>query len=334
MTEKKNLAYFVRRVLKDHTDREQTLTKNKIAEYLLLEYGRRCDLRSISSALDWLIKIGEPIKFRTVNYNGKEKKTDWHLVSSVDSEAQALTALSLITSQYVSSDEAKKISSSLSGNTPQLNILKNENGINDSKTVLESLFAINNAISDNYMLLFSFFDYTTDGRKHFNELNGQVREYLVKPIKVIASYGTIYLFCELGDTQIYRFFPIHRLTNLRNANIKFELYADIPIPIPSSKLEAEWMFTVQKEKAVLRLKTERVGEFTERFSGDYKVLCSYASLSEIEVITDLRALKGLILSFGADIEALSPTKFRRAIANELRGAAVKYSEIRRLHGSK
>jgi hypothetical protein len=74
MSEKKNLAYFVHRVLKEHTDNENTLTKNKIAEYLFLEYGRKCDLRSISAALDWLIKNGLPIKYRAIKYKGKEKK--------------------------------------------------------------------------------------------------------------------------------------------------------------------------------------------------------------------------------------------------------------------
>ena len=334
MSEKKNLAYFVRRVLEDHTDCENTLTKNKIAEYLLLEYGRRCDLRSISAALDWLIKIGLPIKYRSINYKGKEKKTDWQILSSQDSENSMLTILSFITSRYISEDEAKKIFCSFFDNTPELNIIKNENGIYDSKEILKSLFAINNAINDNNMLLFSIFDFVADNRKHFNELNGQVREYLVKPIKVIASYGILYLFCELGDTQIYRFFPIHRLTNLRSANIKFELYTDTSIPIPSSKLEAEWMFIGQREKAVLRIKTERLGEFTERFGGEYKVICSYAALTEVELFTDLRALKGLILSFGADIEVLSPTKLRRAVATELQAAVIKYSEIRKLRGNR
>jgi predicted DNA-binding transcriptional regulator YafY len=184
------------------------------------------------------------------------------------------------------------------------------------------------------MLLFSVLDFISDNRRHFNELNGQVREYLVKPIKIVASYGILYLFCELGDTQIYRFFPIHRLTNLRSANIKFELYFDTPIPLPCSKLESEWMFIGQKEKAVLRIKTERLGEFTEHFGGEYKVICSYAALTELELFTDLRALKGLILSFGADIEVLSPTKLRRAVATELQAAVIKYSETRRLRGTK
>jgi hypothetical protein len=300
------------------------------------EYHRTCDKRTIVSSLESLLSLGYPINFKALKGKNKLQKTDWYISPIITDTENKDLLLSIAASCFIDKNEAGSIICALS---PFIKcygefyiISKTENDNACKLSIFKSLNSINLAISENKMISFSVIDYYKNGIPHLHESDGRIQIYLVKPIEVISAYSSLLLFCELGDTGICRYFKIDRLYDVTVTTTKSLGSIVSTAPIPRNKLEASAAFISKRENATLRVSTDRLSEICEALGDEWNIVCRYGNKTEISVSADLRLLKKFILSFGAEIEVLSPTKLRRAVGTELREAASKYSEVRKLYG--
>lgn len=333
MSNKKSIPFLVLDILSAYSSSESPLSASEVGRLLKSEYGERYDARTVRNALEGLAELGYPVRFDTVG----KGKSNWFLERDLSREQTDMLLLSLYSSVYLDKENLSDLLYALSKHTVSrsavLSTVKFDKRKFDINEQIKSINVIYKAIQDSYMLNFSLINHTIDGKRVYDICEGRVRQYLVKPISVISVFGNISLFGELGDTGAYRYFPIEKINDIRITDIRFIPIGGISAPIPNCRLEAEAIAFNQSERAVVRIADSLVGEFVDKFGGECHLLCSYSGMSELEVNCDLRLLKGLILSFGGLIEALSPTKLRRSIASELQSAISKYPEMRKYKGT-
>ncbi len=335
MCQKKNLGILILDILRRYSSEANPLTKGDIAKHLLCDYGREADQRTVLSTLEQLISHDNRISFNNKKRGSKVFKHSFFLKSEIDQAMTELAALSLISSRLLKNDEIDSVLHVFPCSTDALPYVKeiqrfsrSELGVNEINNILIVIFK---AIKDNNMLNFALLDFISDEKNHFIEYENTVKRYLCAPIKVVSSYGRLWLFAELGDTGVFRYFPVDMLCDIRKTEIRFKA-GEVILPAPSCELEGERMLLSVRERVILRIKNSYLGEFSEKLGLLCKVRVRHGEYSEIEVICDINALKRHILSFGSACEVLSPTKLRRGIALELQSACTKYREIKKLKG--
>ncbi|MBO5908977.1 MAG: WYL domain-containing protein, partial [Clostridia bacterium] len=224
MSEKKNLSVIILEILKKHSSEEKRLKKSDIIRLLKEEYGRESDPRTVNSSLLSLIELGYPIGANISKRYGT--RSEWYLKKTLsDAEVNAVM-LGIKTSEYILPEEkealADKIKELFLTSSYGEKVLASQNCKSTVNNTYTLLFAIYKAIEDGYMLSFSILNYKTESRKHFEEQNRRIVQYLLKPISIVEGGGRLYLFGELADTGIYRYFPLDRIYGLKQTTIPFD----------------------------------------------------------------------------------------------------------------
>lgn len=331
MSEKKNLSLLVLKILKLYSSSLSPLSQTNICKILKDDYEITCDKRTLRSALSGICDIGFPIKSSENGFEGWYIETDF-----TPSDAKALY-LALSTSTYIDEKVGDGLKEKLSMLFKPLAVdtlsYKTKNQSIDSLNILNTLEATGKAIREHRLMSFSVKSFNENGKSRLERSDGFVKIYLVRPVEVICAYGTLFLFCELGNTQMYRFFSIEKMYDARAESIDLCPSEAFEAPLPLNYLEARSLMLAERQKAVVRINSRYLSEFTDCLGDVCEILYTNESTTELAVFTNLTALKRLILSFGSYAEAVSPTKLRRSIALELKEAISHYPEFRRLHGS-
>lgn len=336
MSEKKSLSLILLKILKAHSTETQPLTIAKISKILKEEHNRSTDPRTLKSTINTLIDCGYPIK-RNEEILKNERKNSWYYEPYISADECELLSIALDTSTYIDNKTCCKLKEKFSAvtayNFDQKNYVKAKTEHLSSEEILGYINRINSAIKGNKYISFSIITHFINKSRCFERNNLTTKIYVARPIKTIIAYGTFLVFCELGDTGIYRYFPIERMYDIQIAGEYQGCSNPINTPLPQSILEATSLTFSERQRATVRVHNSYLSEFVEQLGQDCELICKYDDKTEIAITTDLRALKHLILSFGSYAEALSPTKLRRSVALELRAACAKYPEVRKLYGS-
>lgn len=336
MNVKKDLSFDILHLLRKHSSKDKRLTKADIVKLLRSDFGIECDRRTVGSSLDSLVCRGYRISYDTKLKGERYHRTNWYIEPMLSSDEASLLLLSLeccptVTPSAQSTiEKALEYSASLPENVPKISCApKNPSLVRELYGNIKGIYE---AIKQEFMVSFSIIEYVEDSRVHFEEDLGRVKEFLVKPIGVLKCESGFYLFGELGDTGIYRYFPLSRIYALKITDVTFSTALCPCVPMPLNKLESISMRFSSREKAVFSVKRSLVGLCHELLFPLCTVKCLYGDKAEIEVLEDLNVLKGFLLSLGAECEALSPTKLRRAMGAELKAASSGYSEFRAYKG--
>ncbi len=329
MSEKKHIPLLILKILEKFSSCERTLTKAEICRLLEKEYGVNCDRRTVTGAIESLISHGYKINFQVQG----GKKSNLFLEPLLSKEEEKILSIALATSRYADKKTEQKIkdklfkvkSDDLSFKSQKISLASN-----DFIIKLDKLFS---AIQEKYMVNFSISTLIINNKHVFDTERNTVAIHLVKPLEIIFAYGRALLFCEIGDSKMYRYFPIEQLYDIQITKSKFETFEEITAPLPKSEIESKTLCFSERQRAVIRIDNCYLTEFSAELGDSCEITSRYGEKTELTAVCDLRALKRLILSYGAHAEALAPTKLRRAVAQELQAANSKYPEIRRLRGS-
>lgn len=341
MSEKKNLSFYILEILKKYTSTENRLTQNRISELLKEEYGKETDRRTVKACLESLSLLGYNVKCETLcrkdNGNGQIIKTDWYIDKLFTAEETEVLLLSLYQNSRIPKNIIQRITGKLS---PYLTDKESYDDIYTCNSdeyipVKDIISTITSAKKERKMLSFSVVDYVTGGKKYFEQnASGQIREYLVKPAKIICSASNIYLFGELADTGIYKYFSIDRLYCTVKTNIPFTTYSKTKKPaLPENKIESKKPLCGEKEKAVISIDRSCIGEVFDNFGNSAEILYFYGDNAEIAIKADFSLIKPFVLHYGSLVEVISPTRLRKSIAAELKAAESKYVTLKNLKGS-
>lgn len=330
MSEKRNVAFCILEILRNHSSADNRLSKREICDILKSKYNRECDLRTVRTALDSLLRFGYDIKYRTIERNSGNGmiRTDWYMEKLFTKEESAAIILSLKLNSSLSenriADIEKKLFHMLTDSDIFDIVTASSSKINYSVNITDTLDTVHRAIKEHLMLTFSIIEHRLN-EKISLERNclGQVKEYLFKPCGIVCYGGMANLYGEIGDTGVKRYFPIERLYMPKLTDITFTKTTK-EIPLPNNKLERKNRNACERERAVIVVKNEALGDIYDNLGANAKIISAYNGKTELEINAPLKALEGMILHLGSKAEVISPTKLRRAVALELRTAGEQY----------
>ena len=334
MEEKKPTVLMALEIIMKYSSPVHRLSKKDISSYIRRDYGVVPDRKTVSAALEHLAESSLGIGYSAVRHAGKETKTDWYRKEKISSENLKLIGYSLVCAQAAGKERigsAEKEMAEYGMEAPEWRKMTVASGGDDKiyESTVFNLELTGNAWAQRRMIRFSLLSYRrSDGKSvYFCDPAGKVIRYLVKPVSIRMKKNRPYLYGEIGDTGHFRYFPVDRMESVEISDISFES-------------QTRNVYTVSKTsekkpsgKYVILVKKEIAGEAYDSFgSQNTEVVCEYSGTCEISLTAEFREVLHFILSHGSDAELISPTKYRRIVAKELKSAYGKYLTLKKYTG--
>lgn len=199
--------------------------------------------------------------------------------------------------------------------------------LNRVKTMNESVYynidAISNAINNNKMIQFRYFEYTVSKEKHFRK-DGEY--YRVSPYALIWDDENYYLLAWDEAAQMqkhYRVDKMQKISALDTPRQGSEHFKNMDTALYAKKVFA--MFGGREETVKLRFANNLVSAVIDRFGSDIIIAPQddehFTITLDIEVSPQFRAW---LCGFGTGVEVLSPESVRKEMGNLARGLAEMY----------
>lgn len=331
---KNNLAFYILEILNIRTDEKNTLNTKNICEILRNDYGIICDQRTAKTAICSLRDLGYPIGYAETIKNGKSFKSNWFIAPTFSKSEKTAIAAAVNTSILLNDKEKSKTLKKLGIDKGDCKNLLTFTHIPhcDETELQKKIETVTEAINERKMLSFAVIEYREGASLCLFHSCNTVKRYLIKPLKLLFYPNNVFLFCELGDSGNYRYFRLSTLYDITLTKNDFFYENNIELPLPINEAECENMELSSRERAVLMIDRKNLSRLLYTLGEAAKIKTLNESSAEIEVLANFSMLKEIIMQYGSSIEVLSPTKLRRWVALELRSAAGKYGEIKRLRG--
>ena len=309
---KKSLNIMILKILEKYTDERQPLTQKRIGELLYIEYGMKCDRRSIRSNLMSLKEMGYDINLK----RGIFIRRDFE-----ESELRMLID-SVLFSKNISRGQAKRLIEKLKNLgsnqfTAKVTHIANlpELQHSDNTRVMCNLDIINDAISKNKKISFIYNSYDTDLR-----LKPRKNEpYIVSPYQMAATNGRYYLICNTDGHENIVHYRIDKMTEVKMLKIpaknKKEIAEFIGGTFNLPKHMAEHIYMFSGESVWVKFWTEKnfIDTLVDWFGKDFKILQIDGEKILINVKVNKTAMKFWAMQYGEQIEIISPEDLRFSI---------------------
>ena len=209
---KKSLNIMILKILEKYTDERRPLTQKKILELLNLEFGVKCDRRSVKANLISLKEMGYDINLN----HGIFIRRDFE-----ESELRMLID-SVLFSKNISRSQAKRLIEKLKTLGSNQFIAKVSHIANlpelqhsDNTRVMCNLDVINDAISKNKKISFIYNSY--DENLKLKPRREEI--YIVSPYQMAATNGRYYLICNTDGHENIVHYRIDKMTDVKMLKI-------------------------------------------------------------------------------------------------------------------
>lgn len=308
---KKMLIIMILKILEKYSDEKRPLTQKKILELLNLEYGMKCDRRSIKANLMSLKEMGYDINLKRGIYIRR------------DFEEPELRMLidSVLFSKNISRSQAKRLIEKLKmlgsnqfsakvshiANLPELQH-------SDNTRVMCNLDVINDAISRNKKISFIYNSYDENLKlKPRREEN-----YIVSPYQMAAANGFYYLICNTDNHDNISHYRIDKMTEMKMLKIPAKQKKEIAefvggFNLPKHMAEHIYMFSGASIFVKFWAENFMVDALVDWFGKDFKILQKTDEKILILVKVNETAMKFWAMQYGEYIEIVSPESLRTEI---------------------
>jgi predicted DNA-binding transcriptional regulator YafY len=184
------------------------------------------------------------------------------------------------------------------------------------------------AIAKKKKVSFNFIEYGTDKKPYIIQKNGQDKEYIVSPYRLVVTNGRYYLLCAFDHGEQYHF----RVELIRN----IELLEDPARPRREvkdqnkelSRFMAEhiYMYSGGSVKARLRAKKDTVSSIIDWFGTDVDFSEETEDSVTVKVDVNEQAMVYWALQYGMSVEVLGPPSLRKSVADAVQGMWGKYNK--------
>lgn len=335
------IILFTYKLLKKHSSASKRLSKSELSRLLKIEYGLRCDRKALSRALDVLSETLDDVrcteKLRGEGGKAYTVKRDWYAQRVFTREETETIAESLLKNSEVSAELRETLLAKLAdlGELPL-----DTSCISAAETECfegreeDNLVTVIEAIKHGRMLSFPVVEFEYRGKQRLlRDDLGKVREYLVKPIDILAAEGRFYLFGELGDSEKYAYFLLREIYEPKITDVSFSLdFQYEKNYIPKSRAEAEFPIGGKRDKIVIALSRNLLREFNARFGGKAEIVKEYGEKIELAFECNINTALSFIMQFGDEAEVMSPSRLRRAVALTCKNTAGKYLASKQYRG--
>ncbi len=323
---KKMLNMLILDILKEYSDKEHRLLQQDIIDLLESNYGISCERRAVKNNIVSLQEMGYDIAAEKGYYLKSRDFTDAELRLLIDSifssgsitdkEAhQLVKKLEKYSNKYFKAHVSHIHSASSGKNT-------------ENQKVMDSIDAIDTAISKGKKISFSYLQYGIDFKLHPKR---DIR-YVVSPYQMISNKGKYFL---IGNHDAYDDISHYRLDRI----VDVEVLADPRKPMKSIKglenglniseyiSEHVYMFSGKSEHIKLRAKEYLMDTLIDNFGKDFRVSLGEGS----DIIVDLKcnpdAFFYWVMQYGQYTEVLEPESMRKRIKKASYDVYKKYRDV-------
>ncbi len=301
-------------ILKKYSSEEAPMTQSEILDKLEKEYSVRPDRKTLRSALNELVE-----KYDGICHTENRRK-EWYIRSILTSSEQNAVIKALIFSPDIMRTEINKIAEKLSPNSDIADFCtkiirpkfqKNEHDISDTLNIILK------GIKERRMLTFSLYIRRSGGVIELErEMDGYVREYLIRPISLLAHNNSFSLLGSLGDSAKMKFFPLDRIYGARISDVECLIMPNFPegASIYPQNV-AEERFPRGGARSEIRVKANRDALFDICNSFEnVGIQCVGENLFEASFICNLSSARRYLISLGDGVEVISPPSLRGEVA--------------------
>ena len=309
---KKMLNVMILKILEKHSDERRPLTQKKIVELLELEYGMKCDRRSVKSNL---------MSLKEMDYDINLKKGIFIRRDFEEPELRMLID-SVLFSKNISRSQAKRLVDKLKTLGSNQFIAKVNHIANlpelqhsDNTRVMCNLDVLNDAIRQNKKVSFVYNSYDTNlkltPRRDF--------PYTVSPYQMVATNGWYYLICNTDGHENTSHYRIDKMTDVKmlkeNSKPKHEIkeFLGGNLNLPKHMAEHIYMFSGESIWVKFWTQENMLDTLVDWFGKDFKILQHDNEKLLINVKVNETAIKYWAMQYGEYIEVISPDSLRTEI---------------------
>ena len=308
---KKMLNLMILKILERYSDERRPLTQKRILELLDIEYGMKCDRRSVKSNLISLKEMGYDINIRRGVYIRRDFE---------EAELRILID-SVLFSKTLSQTQAKRLIDKLKNLgsnqfSAKVNHICNlpELYHSDNKRVIFNLDVLNDAISKKRKISFIYNSYGTDLALHPR----RTEPYIVSPYQMAATNGRYYLICNTDGHDNIAHYRIDKMTDVNLLKTPIKPKRDVPeiingFNLPKHMAEHIYMFSGQSIWVKFWTSEIMLDALVDWFGKDFKILQKDEDRLLINVKVNETAMKFWAMQYGESIEVVEPLSLRETI---------------------
>lgn len=324
---KKMLNLMILKILEKYSDADHCLTQKRIIELLDIEYGMQCDRKSVATNINSLKEMGyDIVKERNGVYLIREFE-DWELRVLIDS---------VLFSQTISRTKAKQLIEKLKTLGNKYFSAKVKHIVNlpelhrsDNISVALTLDALNDAISQNKKISFTYNSYGEDLKLHAR----RAEPYVVSPYQMVATNGRYYLIANSDKYDDFTHYRVDKMTDvkiLKEPARPVKEFAPNGLNLPRHMAEHIYMFSGESVRVRFWAHRNILDALVDWFGKDFDILQRTGDRLLISVRVNLQAMKYWLLQFGKHVEVIEPKALRdeiRGIAENIRSAHTESTEM-------
>jgi len=338
---KKLLIMNLLSILRKYTDYDHRLSQKDIIELLESEFQMKVERKAVKRNLMNLIDAGYPLAFSESirrGRNGEEEiiYSDWYLEREFTDAELRLLVDSLLFSKHIPYNQCKDLIEKIEGLSNQYfkskvrHICNLPEDMPENKELFLTIEVLDEAISKNRQVEFSYCNYGTDKKLH-PRLNsdGTVRKYLLNPYQMVATNGRYYL---IGNYEKYDNISHYRVDRITGIEIK-----DSPAKpkrkikglehgfnLPKHMASHIYMFAGEESRVIMRIKKYIVSEVIDWFGRDVEFSDETAEEVIARVYVNLSAMRYWALQYAPHVTVLAPQSLVDTVRSDLIEAANRY----------
>lgn len=322
---KKMLNMLILDILKEYSDSEHRLLQQDIIDLLESNYGISCERRAVKNNIVSLQEMGYDIASQKGYYLRTRDFTDAELRLLIDG---------VFTSGAITDREAHQLVKKLERYSNRYfkahvsHIHSTSSGKNaENQNVMDSIAAIDEAISKGKKISFSYLQYGIDFKLHPKR---SIR-YVVSPYQMISNKGKYYLignYDEYEDVSHYRLDRITDVEILKENRKPMKTIKGLEKGLNISDYIAEHVYMYSGDSIHIKIRTNEtlMDALIDGFGKDFRV--SFGD--DDDIIVNLKcnpdAFFYWAMQYGQNIEVLEPESMRERIRKASKEIYRKYKD--------
>jgi predicted DNA-binding transcriptional regulator YafY len=320
---KKMLNIMILKILERYSDEHRPLTQKRILELLDLEYGMKCDRRSVKSNLISLKEMGYDINIRKGVYIRRDFE---------EAELRMLID-SVLFSKTLSKSQAKRLIEKLKNLgsnqfSAKVNHICNlpELQHSDNTQVMNNLDTLNFAITKRRKVSFIYNSYGTDFKLHPR----REEPYIVSPYQMAATNGRYYLIANTDDHDNISHYRIDKMTDVKLSKYPVKTRRSIPelsngFSLPKHMAEHIYMFSGESIGVKFWTSETMMDSLIDWFGKDFKILEKIDGKILVSVKVNETAMKFWAMQYGENLEIIEPLSLRETIRTTAESIAASHN---------
>lgn len=329
-------------ILRKYTDKDHTMSQQAIQKKLADDYEIEVDRKTVRRHLLALreadslhIQCAEDI---TRHRKGQEQEifTNWYYRNEFSEGELRFLIDSVLFSDALPGDARKALIEKLEGLSNQhfhsiiSKIDREVYSRPENKDFLKTLQTLENGITEEKKVAFSYRDYGTDCKPHFRlNADGTAKRYTVSPYQLIRAIGHSYLVCNVDGYDDLTHFRIDRIVQSELLDSPARPLRCLPgwnagMRLSEYLMQHPNLWNSEVDTVTIRCPQYLMNDIVDSFGTKVMVFLKENDMMHVRLRIDEEGLLHWALQFAEQVEILKPKRLRDRMKEILQDALKKY----------